>query len=775
MSDCTNPKYENLLHAYELNLLTEEERNELEKHIIECDTCYEKLKKLDSAVESIHINPEIKSIICDIVEGHPDEIIGHHVKSKRVQTQFGWRKVGFSMLIILILLAVFILTDWEINIGPKKEAFADQNRLAIMYFTNRADQNDSLKLGEIVSSLLIADISESQYLRVISSQRMYDLLKAIGREGEKNISKTVASEIAVAGKATWMLTGDILQTEPSIILASQLADVKTGDVIASQRITGEKEEDIFAVVDELTRLIKQDLFLPVAAQDEPDPLVASMTSSSLEAYRYYLEAREYYYKGFARESEARLQKALEYDPEFAIAYAMLASMKITASDPAMVTYAQKAMDNIDRAGQKGQYYIRGLYAFTQRDFQETDRWCRKVIERYPDDKYIYFFLSFLHNFIFDNQAEAVRLLHKAMEIDSLWGNIYGELSMAYQKLDIFDSAIWAVDRYIELSANEPRAYHTKGKIFLWQGEADSAIVYFEKTLAIKPDYRGALHRLGRLYLYKRHYQNAEYLFTKFSNIQYKHIRSLARTWLALIPLHEGKLLRALEILDDGIAADRLENATHGEKGDRANKHLIKASIYQTLGDIENLLKEFDYASEIIRQEDTLDIITKRHLLVHFLTEIGQTVEAREVYDEMLRDLEDTDCQEAECLFAAASIELASGNSDKAIQLLNTIPDTELDFESRYLLGKAYLKAGQYTRSFEVFSKTLTDLEWQRLYWGIWVIKTHYYLGLAFENSGQHNEAIQQYQAFLDIWKDADTELPEYKDARLRLTRLQTSL
>ncbi|NIM45602.1 MAG: hypothetical protein GTO54_08270, partial [Nitrososphaeria archaeon] len=102
---------------------------------------------------------------------------------------------------------------------------------------NLADPEDERKLGEITSNLLITDLSESQYLDVVSSQRLYDILKLLGREGEKKIDRNVATEVARKAGSRWMLSGSILQVEPQMIITSQLVDVESGSAIASQRIT----------------------------------------------------------------------------------------------------------------------------------------------------------------------------------------------------------------------------------------------------------------------------------------------------------------------------------------------------------------------------------------------------------------------------------------------------------------------------------------------------------------------------------------------------------
>ena len=192
-----------------------------------------------------------------------------------------------------------------------------------MYFENMADREDKERLGEIVTDLLITKLSESQYINVVSSQRLYDILKLLGKEGAKIVDKNVASEVATRAGAKWMLSGKILKVKPRMVITAQLVDVKSGEVKASQDITGEVKEDVFSLVDKLTAALKKDLSLPAQAAKEETPKVANVTTHSQEAYRYYLEGKDYNSKLYYAEAEKSYKKALEYDSTFAMAYLSL--------------------------------------------------------------------------------------------------------------------------------------------------------------------------------------------------------------------------------------------------------------------------------------------------------------------------------------------------------------------------------------------------------------------------------------------------------------------
>jgi len=46
------------------------------------------------------------------------------------------------------------------------------------------------------------------------------------------------------------------------------------------------------------------------------------------------------------------------------------------------------------------------------------------------------------------------------------------------------------------------------------------------------------------------------------------------------------------------------------------------------------------------------------------------------------------------------------------------------------------------------------------------------LAKLYEEKGMKDKAIERYEKFLDIWKDADEDLPEPHDARARLAKLK---
>ncbi len=107
--------------------------------------------------------------------------------------------------------------------------------------------------------------------------------------------------------------------------------------------------------------------------------------------------------------------------------------------------------------------------------------------------------------------------------------------------------------------------------------------------------------------------------------------------------------------------------------------------------------------------------------------------------------------------------------DKALALVADYWD--LNFFFRSSLALAYYEAGNLENARREFEKT-QSLPCGRGNYGDIFAKNFYNLGKVYEQLGQKAKAIQSYQKFLDLWKDADPDLPEVPDAKKRLAGLK---
>ncbi len=768
MAECSDQRFKNMIHSYELDLLPEKDRQEFELHLFECEDCRDSLLQFELTADHLRNSRNVRALISQIAE---EESEAKEVPAKRIVAGPGykrfWSKLLPASVVTIIVLTFLLLKPWRIEIQPTQEAIAQENRLIVMLFENLADESDSEKTGKIISNLLTSDLSESHYIQVVSSQRLYDILKLLDKQDNEVFDKNIATEIAQKAEAKWMLQGSVMQVKPRLVITVQLVDVSSGTVAMSRRVEAGADEDMFAMVDRLTVDIKNSLFLPADAYDEFDPHVADVTTHSQEAYQNYLEGVEYFNKLYYDEAKESYRKAVQSDTTFATAYYCLAWF----DDSSALAKAVKYSDNATR---KERLYIKALQALRDNNSEQYMNYLYEIINNYPDEKVAMLDMA-AHLKAYDRKDEAVKYYNKALEVDPLYKMAYNELAYLYFELGDTDKAFETVNKYIELAPGEPNPYDSRGEFFAMQGKLDSAIESYEKAYSIRPDFYNysTLFDLGRLYIYKGDYDKAQELFRYAAANGTSVIRSMARTYMALISLYQGKFTETMEILDDGIAADRMESVDSVKSITESWKQYLKGRIYFELGNLQLALEEMEKASEIYHKAypDSVDAygLVKALILAHE----GNFAEAENIAKKMTKKTEENELNPY--VRTMARIEFIKGNYKGAIAGMSKATGRRpTDLTDRFLLGRAYLAEARLAEAIAVFENLLLDYasEW-RLMESLSSVKIHYYLGQAYELSGQTEKAIEQYEKFLDIWGNSDPGIPEKDDARERLTRLES--
>ena len=640
--------------------------------------------------------------------------------------------------------------------------------IAVMYFEDVTGDEDIRWLSKGLPHMLITGLEQSKFIEVVGYQRLFDILRLLGKADTERITPSTATEVARRAGVTTMLLGSIFKSGSSIRIDYELQNVNDGKLIHADKVVGEEP---LSLADELADQIKQRLDIDL--DKDRFNKVSDVSTHSPEAYRYYVEGLNYHYKVYHAEAEKSYRKALEADPTFAMAYFRLAVLKEGSEQKRLIA---KALEYLDKTSQKEKCYIRCLDAVISENYTQYIKELQKIVERYPEEKEASYWLGLIYYKLRAHQ-EAVRHLNRAIEIDPLYKGPYNVLAYTYNDVGEFEKSVWAINKYIELAPDESNTYDSRGDLYAYNGKIDQAIECYKKALEMKPDFYTSLAKLGHLYVFKTEYTKAESCYKELSSSREKDWRSRGRTYLAFIRLHRGKLEEALKVLDDAIAADRMEEV---EGRQNANKHFLKACIYQEKKNLSSALKEAQVCSEIVQRAYPEDPVYSRNFYAYILATLGQIAEAEEVVRALKEDIEEKDQALMYAYWLSlAGIELAKGNAKTAVTHLEkgtTKAPPEFFqvrfFQVRFLLGKAYLESGRLAEAVAELEKALSRYDDIRAYLAIGAVKAHYLLGLAYEKSGWNKKAIEQYEEFLEIWKDADPGIPEAEDAKERLKELR---
>jgi len=678
------------------------------------------------------------------------------------------RLVMPSLVILGLIVIALVLKPWRFEISPTHESQAAANWLAVMYFDNITDPSDSKRLGEIATNLLITGLSQSEYVRVMSSQRLYDLLKQMGKEGVKSIDRVTASQIAKKAEARWMLTGSILQSEPRIVLTSQLVDVASGGVVASQRVTGNPGEDIFAVIDRLTEEVKKSSTLPAAVRTESSVKIADVTTHSAEAYRYYLEGLEHYNKYYFEDGCLAMRRAIHCDSTFAAAYGMLVVM---SSDKEREEAIAKAMKYIDRASDRDRQFLTSVLNAVQGNYDEAIAVTRDYLARYPDDKEFWYGLAATYSQlgIVGNSDSIIVCCNRALALDPNFRMAQNLLAYALDESGRHSEAIDAINKYVRLAPDEANPYDSRGDLYAWSGKLDSALDSYQKALSIKPDFQQTLKKKGYMYMFMGQYQQAESSFHAYLANLRKPDRGWWRALLMYIPRYQGKFREALRVADECIAANKIDDM----EGTNWVLYGLKSDIYDWLDRPDSALAMERISQTLIEKAKNKSTANFRGFHALLLYKTGDTVEAKQILLQLEREAQSKKADAVGSYWGAKGrIALFAGDFASAAEYLAWGDSASSNFSRRCQLAYAYLESGNRQRAIDILVKLLLRYDEDRVLAGGESVSAYYLLGRAYDEIGDQSKARTALEKFLTIWKDADPGLKEVDDAKARLAQLR---
>ncbi len=764
MSDCR--KYDELLEAYNQGFLDESARRELEIHLLECETCNLKAREGAQVTLLMHLDPDVRKVVSDLAE-KPE--ISSALKEAVPKSIFGrFSKYMPAAALALILLVFLILKPWRLEFSLDEEAVAQPNLLAIMCFENLADPDDEQRLGPVLSNLLISDLSESSYFKVLSNERLFDTRRVLGEDEKDVVSSESALKIARSANARWLLTGQILQAEPSFIVVSHMVEVFSGQVVASDKISGRPGDDIFSLADDLSARIKRDLPLPDSAYLEVDPPVVEITTNSLDAYRAFLAGVEYFQKYQWQKAQVLLYEALSYDSTCAAAYYYLSLIRPYPESRILI---EKGRTYSDNCAEKDRLLINAQFAFLHDDIRTTLLELSLLTKMYPEEKYPHFKMAQLAPKFITSQ-QAMGHLQRAVAIDPLYKNAYNLMGYVYYYMGDKKQSLAAIDKYIQMAPEEPNPYDSKADILARFGDHDEAMGLYRMVLGKDPDFRNALEKMALLSLFRRDYSVADSLYRLSAFLDRPDSLASIKYFEGCGLISLGRLGKAVSILNEG-----LEMAKPVQIGNLRWEDGI-GGLMQWLGlrisgyykDSPAVLKEIENTSVIKESYYTQYGFNFLLLHVEYLARTGNYERAAKITDGVKTYYDKNGIPLERYWLSAGVIEYYHGDFTKALNYLSQIHPGEdrLDYFAVYMLGRTYLELGRFEEAESEFHRVIDDYGLWRPYWVDIQTLAHYYLAEVYDKTGRKEKAGREYRKFLEYWGGSVSDLEEIKLARAKL-------
>ena len=222
----------------------------------------------------------------------------------------------------------------------------------------------------------------------------------------------------------------------------------------------------------------------------------------------------------------------------------------------------------------------------------------------------------------------------------------------------------------------------------------------------------------------------------------------------------------------------------GEVGWKSSTHRFQAYACLKKGNLEEALRECEEALTIaIDVETFFSIINALYLKGLIYLEMKSVAKAQKTAEE-LKKLIDEGLYKKHIRYyynLKGIIELKLNDFPKAIEYFkkanSLLPFQHTKYHNAQALfidslAFAYYQAGDLEKAKEEYNKTIS-LTIGRLYYGDIYAKSFYMLGKIYEQQGDTAKAIEHYEKFLDLWRDADPGILEAEDTRKRLDGLRS--
>jgi eukaryotic-like serine/threonine-protein kinase len=651
-------------------------------------------------------------------------------------TQSGQWVLVVRILLLAAIAAAALLFFFHGSFFNKAKVLSEKDTVVLADFTNTT--SDPVFDGTLRQGMAV-QLGQSPFLSLISDERIQRTLELMGKPIDARLTPAIAKEICERTASAAVLDGSIESLGSHYVLGLRAKNCRTGEVLAEEQVEAARKEDVLNVLSQIASKFRTHLGESLITVEKHNTRLAEATTSSLEALKAYSNG----WKVMPSEGETAampfFKRATEIDPQFAMAYATLGLMYSSTGESALATEnTSKAYALRERVTDKEKFFISAYYEGRVTGNQEkAQQMCEDWARTYPREMSPH---TFLAGFIypgFGKYKESVEEGKKAIQLDP-------------------DNAIG----YLDLGTN----YAALGQL----AEAENSV----RT--------GLDRRLATPFLLVTRYDLA---FLEADAAEMKraaalaHGKSEADDWIsdheAFVLAYSGHLKEARRMSQH--AADLAQQRSHQE---RAALFEVGASLWEAMFGRTSEAKESAMKALHLGKDREVEYGAAFALALSDDSSVSERLA-----DDLEKHFpEDTSVRFSYVPTIRASLALNRGEPAKAIELLQVAIPNELGQPRStlqgffgalypiYVRGEAYLSLHKGADAAMEFQK-LIDHRGITISDPISAV-ARLQLGRAYAMAGDKAKAKNAYQDFLDLWKDADRDIPILKEAKAEYEKLQ---
>ncbi len=600
-----------------------------------------------------------------------------------------------------------------------------QDTIVIADFENAT--GDTVFDGTLKLALAIA-LEQSPFLRVFPDERVRETLGLMKQAPGTLFTRAVAREVAQREQLKVLIAGSIASLGRNYVLALEAINASTGDVVAREQFEVTGKEMVLASLGDASSRLRQKLGESLASIQQYDAPLPRATTASLDALHAYALAFDEGRTVVRLSAIPHLKRALELDPDFALAHASLSGMYANTGQSALAPeHSRRAFELRGRVSERERYLISWRY---YRDAtQQADNALELALEwtrAYPREAFAFNSLGIAAGSLGQHQR-AVDALREAVRLDP-------RFSVATSNLA---GALFVLNRVDELRA-----------LFAAAAPEQAAYIGFRR-------FRYQVASLD---------DDAAGMARELSAALAQPEGAWATNWQPRGAAFRGRIANAHQGFRNSVQATIQAHFTEFA----ARYSVQDAEVHALVGQCAAARSEVEAGLAISRDITTLERAAR------VLAWCGFSVDADRLSAELTARFPQATliARVSRPLVDAASA-VRNGQAARGLEILEPVRAFDLaanaEFWPNYLRGLAYLQlkqAAQAANEFQSLIEHRGESADSMLY-----PLAHLGLARALAMSNDTTAARRTYERFLTLWEGADADLPPLVEAREEYARL----
>src|SRR6266850_544128 len=306
-----------------------------------------------------------------------------------------WKWIAAGMMAVIVVAGGWMASG-KFTSKTTGKAAGPEVSLAILPFRNASTDVSLDWLGPNLAEMLRTDMGQSASLRMISSDRLHQVLKDLRISENAVFDQDTLKRLAEFSSADTVVWGQYVKIGEQIRIDATLRDLKHQRTIPV-KVEAANEKGLLPAIAQLAQSIQQNLSLSSDVLQELRAKSSHPSSSSLLALRSYNEGLELARQGNHLEAAKRFEASVQADPEFALAYSKLGqTYGNLRNDDKAEQFSRKAVDLSDKLPPQERYLIQANYAQVSNDNRKAIESYENLEKASPDDVDVHFHLGGLY-------------------------------------------------------------------------------------------------------------------------------------------------------------------------------------------------------------------------------------------------------------------------------------------------------------------------------------------------------------------------------------------